>query len=91
MKMLPKMVFVFGVVLLLATSLPRISMLSHMQTSPPTSSEVREAIQFDPRILVSSVVLAASLYVILSKRYTPQDKHWAYATVGTILGFWLRI
>lgn len=20
----------------------------------------------------------------------PKDKHWAYATIGTILGFWLR-
>jgi hypothetical protein len=41
-------------------------------------------------ILISVVVLVAALYVILSKRYTPTDKHWAYGTVGLIVGFWLK-
>ena len=36
------------------------------------------------------IVLIAALYVILSKRYPPKVEHWAYATVGTVLGFWLR-
>jgi hypothetical protein len=39
---------------------------------------------------VSMIVLIAALYVILSKRYPPKVEHWAYATVGTVLGFWLR-
>jgi hypothetical protein len=39
---------------------------------------------------VSLILLSASLFVILSKSYTPQDRHWAYATIGTILGFWLH-
>ena len=39
------------------------------------------------QVTVSLVLLAASLFVILSRRYTPQDKHWAYATIGTLLGF----
>lgn len=40
--------------------------------------------------VISLIVLSAALYVILSKKYTPKDKHWAYATIGTVLGFWLR-
>ena len=42
------------------------------------------------QMLVSVAILASSLYIILSKRYAAQDQHWAYASAGTILGFWLR-
>jgi hypothetical protein len=39
---------------------------------------------------MSLVVCCASLFVILANRFAPTDRHWAYATVGTLLGFWLR-
>jgi hypothetical protein len=42
------------------------------------------------QILITMALTGASLFVILSTRYGPKDKHWAYATVGTILGFWLH-
>lgn len=42
------------------------------------------------QVIISFVVLGASLLVILAKRYSPKDKHWAYAAAGTILGYWLR-
>ncbi len=42
------------------------------------------------KISISVVLLGASVYVILSTKYGPKDKHWAYGTVGTLLGFWLR-
>jgi hypothetical protein len=42
------------------------------------------------QVLISTVFGAASLFIVLAKRYAPKDKHWAYATLGTILGFWLR-
>jgi hypothetical protein len=43
------------------------------------------------QVLVSIVLLAAALLVILSKRrYDARAKHWAYATVGLITGFWLK-
>jgi preprotein translocase subunit SecF len=42
------------------------------------------------RILVTIVLLTAALFVILSKRFQPKDKHWAYATIGTLIGFWLK-
>lgn len=39
---------------------------------------------------LSAVLTGASLFVILRKDYGAKDNHWAYATIGTILGFWLR-
>ena len=39
---------------------------------------------------LSTALTAASLFVILRKDYGPKDKHWAYSTIGTLLGFWLR-
>jgi hypothetical protein len=42
------------------------------------------------RLVTSAILSVAALYIILSRRYAPQDKHWAYGTIGTVLGFWLR-
>jgi hypothetical protein len=36
------------------------------------------------------IFVGACLYVIVSKRYGPTERHWAFGTLGTILGFWLR-
>jgi hypothetical protein len=44
----------------------------------------------DMQVIVTLVLLPATLFIILSKRYAPKDKHWAYTTVGLILGFWLK-
>lgn len=41
------------------------------------------------RTVVTLSVLAASLYVILSKKYPPADRKWAYGAVGGIMAFWL--
>jgi hypothetical protein len=40
--------------------------------------------------IVSLAVLAVTLFVIIAKRYGPRDKHWAFSTVGLIIGFWLK-
>lgn len=42
------------------------------------------------RVLVSLVMLGASLYVILSKNYDADTSKWAFGTAGTVIGFWLR-
>src|SRR5258707_10482040 len=42
------------------------------------------------RNAVMLISLLASLFVILSGQYDPNSQHWAFATVGTILGYWLR-
>jgi hypothetical protein len=42
------------------------------------------------QVLITAVLLCASIFVILAKRFGPKDKHWAYGTVGTIIGFWFK-
>jgi hypothetical protein len=42
------------------------------------------------QIAISAVLLCASIYVALASAYGPQDRHWAYGMVGTIVGFWFR-
>jgi hypothetical protein len=42
------------------------------------------------QVIVTIALLPATLFVILSKQYAAKDKHWAYATVGLIIGFWLK-
>jgi hypothetical protein len=50
--------------------------------------------EFGPRewaqVAISLIILSASLFVILTKRYTPTDRHWAYGALGTVIGFWLK-
>jgi hypothetical protein len=42
------------------------------------------------QILISLLLAALSLFVVLSDRYGAKQQHWAYATVGVLLGFWLK-
>jgi hypothetical protein len=42
------------------------------------------------QIGVSVIIAVPALYIVLSKEYPPQEKNWAFTTLGTILGFWLR-
>ncbi len=53
--------------------------------APPPSSPLADRV----RMLITVILLGASLFIILSSRYTPTDRHWAYATVAAILGFCL--
>jgi hypothetical protein len=39
---------------------------------------------------VSLMIAVPALYIVLSRGYPPQEKNWAFTTLGTILGFWLR-
>ena len=49
------------------------------------------SIEFRPisimQVVVTLMLGGTSIVVILAKRYGPKDKHWAYATLGTILGY----
>jgi len=40
--------------------------------------------------LISLLVSVASLVVILSRKYKSESEKWAYGTLGTVLGFWLK-
>jgi hypothetical protein len=46
--------------------------------------------QFLVQLGLTAALALASLFVILSKRYSPSEKHWAFGTIGTLLGFWLK-
>jgi hypothetical protein len=43
------------------------------------------------RAILSLILFSGAFWVILSRRYTPTDRHWAYGAVGTIVGFWLHV
>jgi hypothetical protein len=42
------------------------------------------------RIIVSLILLGGALWVIIARKYSPADRHWAYGIVGTIAGFWMN-
>ena len=42
------------------------------------------------QVIVTLALLVPCLLVIVSNGYDQNAKHWAFGTVGTILGFWLK-
>lgn len=40
--------------------------------------------------IVTGVLLAASLFIILRETYSDANQKFAFTTVGTVLGYWLR-
>ena len=89
MKLLPIVLFVLAIALLLLMN-SRFTLDYLTPSGPfdeaPHIDRLREVMQ----IVVSVGIGASSLFVILTKRFTSGDKHWAYATIGTIIGFWLN-
>lgn len=41
-------------------------------------------------IAISAILLFCSIFVILSKSYPDASNKWAYATIGTLLVYWLK-
>lgn len=52
------------------------------------SQEVRS--NFWARLFISSLILIACLYVILSQAFPPDYTKWAMSTIGVVLGYWLH-
>lgn len=42
------------------------------------------------QVVVTVTLLGSCLFVVLSEGYDANCKHWAFGTIGTLLGFWLR-
>ena len=83
--------FAAGVLVLTATQFipPAVHNISYQQGFP--YQELDFTLRHVMQALVSIILLVASLFVILAKKtYTAQDRHWAYGTVGTLVGFWLK-
>ncbi len=43
------------------------------------------------RVIISLLLLVCSLFVILSRKFSGDAEKWAFGTVGTILGYWLKV
>jgi hypothetical protein len=56
----------------------------------PDTSWIEALVPLFMQVLMSIALLGASLYVILSGKYQTPDQHWAYGTIGTVMGFWLK-
>lgn len=50
----------------------------------------KSQVQTIMQVVVSIAFISASLCIILSPTFDSKDKHWAYGSAGTILGFWLK-
>ena len=53
-------------------------------------SEIERKRRFWIRIIITAVILAASLYIILSKSFGGDAEKWAYATAAVVVGYWFR-
>jgi len=42
------------------------------------------------RVVISLGLATAGLWIVLSHAFTPEEKHWGFTTLGTILGYWLK-
>jgi hypothetical protein len=79
---MPILLFFVTVALLAMTRMPEGVIYSTPVPVPKLSGTMQ--------VIVSVAILACALAIILSSKYGPQDKHWAYGSAGTILGFWLK-
>lgn len=61
-----------------------------MPPSPAPEVPVGMSYPLVAQLAISAILLVAALFVILTKKYPPQDKHWAYGALGTVVGFWLK-
>jgi hypothetical protein len=76
----------FTMAVVLGFRSPPPALLKRRAVSPSPASKIDAAMQ----AALSAILLVAGVFVILSKDYGTTDKHWAYGTVGTLVGFWLR-
>ena len=56
----------------------------------PASKIDEKTVRLVMGVIVSLAVLGCALYVILSKKYDASAEKWAFGSVGTIIGYWLK-
>jgi len=49
-----------------------------------------QVVRLGVQILVSLVILSASLYIIISRGYDEPSAKWAFSMIGLLVGYWLR-
>lgn len=92
--------FVIGAALLLIISWRTLGLLAFLvvrsrRTRPGEFEMYSKAVPpFNVRglvqIIITVAVLGSALFVILSNGYDDAEQKWAFASVGTILGYWLK-
>ncbi|HEX8649520.1 MAG TPA: hypothetical protein VF708_01670 [Pyrinomonadaceae bacterium] len=45
--------------------------------------------RFVPKLIFSTIILVAALYVILSNKYGEETQKWAFSMIGVIVGVWI--
>jgi hypothetical protein len=80
MNTLPLVIFIASAGLLFGTS----NMLPNADVA--MRGPLRRLIM---QAIVSLAVLAASLFIILTNGFD-SGKHWAYGSVGMVVGYWLK-
>lgn len=55
-----------------------------------TSQDIMQLLKPLMMVIITFMLLGAALFVLLSKRFDEPSKRWAFGTIGTILGFWLK-
>lgn len=85
---LPIFIAVFGTGILLFW--PRFSDIMP-RTVGITKNELSESSKKSTQIFISVVVLFAALYIVVFQPDADESqKNWAFGTIGTLLGFWLK-
>jgi hypothetical protein len=81
MSLLPLSIFIGGAMMLFGTS--------NMLPNAPTAMHgpLRRLIM---QAIVSLFILGVSVFVISTNAFHPDGKHWAYASVGMVVGYWLK-
>lgn len=60
-------------------------------TGAPSGSGVTTSTGEIVQIAITFIVLAAALYIILSKKYPDDTQKWAFGIIGLIVGYWLPL
>jgi len=84
--------FAVGSVLLLILS-PLYSPDLALVPPGPVNSPRFTLLYYVPRVVLSGVLLAASIMIIFTEIFSKRDRYWAYGLIGALLGswgFWLR-
>jgi len=66
--------------------LPSLRLNVEREKTPPTPGV---GARFIMSCIVTTIMLGAALYIILSQSFTEADVKWAYGMVGIIIGHWL--
>lgn len=96
MSPLPVIIFALSIVLFIVIQSPLGRIMRPHQaeleeaSTPGRPRRRRKDVPPVMQIIISLAILAAAMVIIGSHEFLSRDKHWAYASLGVVLGFWLK-